>query len=77
MRDHVNSDASRAKRDGPSKDIDPGDSHSGEGVASVSRRLHRTLTDWAWGNKDRCVEPTPGRTPCEPPPELDPPDSRH
>ena len=37
------SDPPKAGRDGPSKDIDPGDRHSGEGLASVRPPLARTL----------------------------------
>lgn len=39
----MTSDPSKAVTDGPAKDIDPGDRHSGEGLASVRPPLARTL----------------------------------
>ena len=36
---------SKRKRDGPSKDTDPGNAHSGEGLASIGPRLAQTLAD--------------------------------
>ena len=65
------SDPTKGQRDGPSKDIDPGDSHSGEGLASVRPRLARTLADAARRSKDRQLEAMTSRTPMEPPPEPD------
>jgi hypothetical protein len=70
----VNSDPLKGARDGPSKDIDPGDSHSGEGLASVRPRLARTLADAARRSKDRQMEAITSRTPNEPPPEADAPE---
>lgn len=67
------SDPSKGQRDGPSKDIDPGDSHSGEGLASVRPRLARTLADAARRSSDREMEAMTSRTPNEPPPEQDAP----
>ena len=66
------SDPTRGQRDGPTKAIDPGDSHSGEGLASVRPRLARTLADAARRNKDRQMEAMISRTPIETPPEPDP-----
>lgn len=65
------SDPTRGQRDGPSKDIDPGDRHTGEGLASVRPRLARTLADSARRSRDKQVEAMT-RTPSEPPPEPDP-----
>ena len=65
------SDPTKGQRDGPSKDIDPGDSHSGEGLASVRPRLARTLADAARRSNDRQMEAMTSRTPMEPPPEPD------
>lgn len=56
------------KREGPSRDVDPGDSHSGEGLASVRPRLARTLADSALRSADRQLEAS-SRTPQEPAPE--------
>lgn len=43
----MTSDPPKVPRDGPSKDSDPADRHSGEGLASVRPRLARTLADSA------------------------------
>jgi hypothetical protein len=59
----------KGKRDGPSKDIDPGDSHSGEGLASVGPRLAKTLADSAVRTSGRQQDPILSRTPLEPTPE--------
>jgi hypothetical protein len=59
----------RGKRDGPSKDIDPGDSHSGEGLASVRPRLARTLQQSEILNAERRNEAMSGGIPTEPAPE--------
>lgn len=64
------SDPPKGQRDGPTKAIDPGDSHSGEGLASVRPRLARTLADSARRSKDKQMEAMT-RTPNEPPPEPD------
>jgi hypothetical protein len=70
----VNTDpAASGKRDGPSKDIDPGDSHSGEGLASVRPRLARTLQETALLNTDKQVDAMSSRIPLEPSPEAEPP----
>lgn len=69
----MTSDPTKGQRDGPSNDIDPGDSHTGEGLASVRPRLARTLADSAMRSKDRQVEAMISRTPGEPPPEPDAP----
>jgi hypothetical protein len=67
----VISNPTKGHRDGPSKDIDPGDSHSGEGLASVRPGLARTLADSARRSKDKQMEGMTSRTPTEPPPEPD------
>lgn len=67
------SDPPQGQRDGPSKNIDPGDSHSGEGLASVRPRLARTLADSAQRNANRQMDAMTSRTPLEPPPEPDVP----
>lgn len=36
---------SDGKREGPSRDTDPGNPHSGEGLASMGPRLAQTLAD--------------------------------
>jgi hypothetical protein len=65
----VTTDPPKGKRDGPSKDIDPGDSHSGEGLASVRPRLAKTLADSALRTSGRQQDPILSRTPLEPTPE--------
>ena len=65
------SDPTKGQRDGPTKAIDPGDSHSGEGLASVRPRLARTLADTARRTEDRQMEAMTSRTPNEAPPEPD------
>ena len=67
----MSSDPPTGKREGPAKDIDPGDSHSGEGLASLRPRLARTLADSAMRRADRQLEAMTSRTPLEPPPEQD------
>jgi hypothetical protein len=57
------------KRDGPSKDIDPGDSHSGEGLASVRPRLARTLQQSEILNAERSKDVMSDGIPPEPAPE--------
>jgi len=52
----LNSDPTRGQGDGPSTDTDPGDSHSGEGLASVRPRLARTLADSAKRDHDKALE---------------------
>ena len=42
---HVTSDPPQTERDGPCKDSDPGDTHSGEGLATVRSLLARKLAD--------------------------------
>lgn len=69
----IDKEPATSKRDGPSKDGDPGDRHSGEGVASVRPRLARTLADFALLNGDGKLEATADRTPIEPPPEPEAP----
>ena len=63
------SDPTSGQRDGPSKDIDPGDSHSGEGLASVRPQLARTLAASALRSADKQRDAMSSRTPSEPPPE--------
>lgn len=63
-------DPTQSQRDGPSKNIDPGDSHSGEGLASVRPRLARTLADSAQRSAIRQMDAS-SRDPLEPPPEPD------
>ena len=65
------SDPTTGQKDGPTKAIDPGDSHSGEGLASVRPRLARTLADAERQNRDRQMEAMTSRTPIETPPEPD------
>jgi hypothetical protein len=65
------SDPTSGQRDGPTRDTDPGDSHSGEGLASVRPRLERTLADVARRSKDRQIEAMASRAPAETPPEPD------
>ena len=67
------SDPFQGQRDGPSNNVDPGDRHSGEGLASVRPRLARTLADSAQHNASRQMEAMTTRTPLEPPPEPDAP----
>lgn len=67
----MTSDPTKGQRDGPSKDIDPGDSHSGEGLASVRPHLARTLADSARRSRDKQMEAMTSRTPGELPPEPD------
>jgi hypothetical protein len=53
--------------------LDPADSHSGEGLASVRPRLARTLADSATRSANRQLD---AMTPCAPldaPPEPDAP----
>jgi hypothetical protein len=68
----LTSDPTKGQRDGPSNDIDPGDSHSGEGLASVRPRLARTLADAALRSKDKGLESMTARVPAETPPEPEP-----
>ena len=49
-------DPPKLERDGPSKDSDPGDTHSGEGLATVRSLLARTLADAELLNPDRQSE---------------------
>ena len=74
----MTSDPTKGQRDGPSKDIDPGDSHSGEGLASVRPRLARTLADSAQRRQDKQSEAlascVPAETPAEPEPEAPAPE---
>jgi hypothetical protein len=65
------------QRDGPSKDTDPGDSHSGEGVASVRPRLARTLADAALLNPGQQADAMAAPLPPEPGPEPDAEAPRH
>lgn len=62
------SDPTQGPPDGPTKDIDPGDSHSGEGLDSVRPGLARTLADSARRSASRqldamnpCATPEPAR----------------
>jgi hypothetical protein len=71
-KDPVISDPTQGRRDGPTKDSDPGDSHSGEGLASVRPRLARTLADSAQRSATRQLD---ARTPLEPAPEQQAPDT--
>ena len=68
------SDPTKGRRDGPTKDIDPGDSHSGEGLDSVRPRLARTLADSAQRSAIRQLDAMTTRTPLEPAPEQQAPD---
>ena len=65
------SDPTKGQRDGPTKTIDPCDSHSGEGLASVRPLLARTLAESARRNNDRQMEAMNPHPPAETPPELD------
>ena len=65
------SDPTKDQRDGPTKAIDPADSHSGEGLASVRPRLARTLADSALRSQDRQIEAMTSPAPIETPPEPD------
>ena len=67
------SDPFQGHTDGPSNNVDPGDRHSGEGLASVRPRLARTLADSAQRNATRQMEAMTTRTPLEPSPETDVP----
>lgn len=69
----MTSDPSQGARDDPSNDIDPADSHSGEGLASVRPALARTLADSALRTANRQLDAMTTRTPLEPPPEPDTP----
>ncbi len=64
------SDPTRGQRDGPTKDSDPGDSHSGEGLESVRPGLARKLADSARRSQDKQMEAMTSRTPAETAPEL-------
>ena len=68
----MTSDPTKGQRDGPSKDIDPGDSHSGEGLASVRPRLARTLADSARRSQDKQFESMASHVPAEAPPDPEP-----
>jgi hypothetical protein len=67
--DPVISDPTNGRRDGPSKSIDPGDSHSGEGLDSMRPRLARTLADSAQRSANKPLDAMSSRTPLEPAPE--------
>ena len=69
------SDPSQAGSEGLSKDIDPGDRHSGEGLASVGPALARTLDASArrqadalaariWQDADPAPEPAANEPPA-------------
>lgn len=62
------SDPTSGQADGP-KDIDPGDSHSGEGLESVRPRLARTLADSAQRSASKQLDAMTSCTPAEPAPE--------
>ncbi|MDB5945972.1 MAG: hypothetical protein JWQ33_998, partial [Ramlibacter sp.] len=64
----MTSDPSRARRDGPTKDMAPGDGHSGEGLASVRPGLERTNADTALRTADRQAEHAPASVPPDPDP---------
>jgi hypothetical protein len=70
--DPVISDPTRGQRDGPTKDSDPGDSHSGEGLESVRPRLARTLADSARRSQDKQAEAMTSRIPNETSPDPEP-----
>ena len=65
-----------ARKDAPSNDTDPGDRHSGEGLASVRPRLARTLADSDRRNQDKQMEAMTVRTSMEPAPVSEAPDQR-
>ena len=67
----MTSDPPKAEKNGPSTEVDPGDRHSGEGLASVRPRLQRTLAESARRNSDRQSEVIASRLPDEPVPEPD------
>lgn len=69
--DPVISDPTQGRRDGPTKDIDPGDSHSGEGLDSVRPRLARTLADSAQRSANKQFDAMTSCTPPEPAPEQE------
>ena len=77
QKDPVLSDPTSGQRDGPSKDIDPGDSHSGEGLASVRPRLARTLAASALRSADKQRDAISSRTPLEPPPQTEAATAHH
>ena len=68
--DPVTIDPSKGLREGPSKDIDPGDRHSGEGLASVRPPLARALADSALRTANNQLEAMNSRIPPEPEPET-------
>lgn len=68
----MNSDPTKGTTAGPSKDIDPGDRHSGEGLASVRPRLARTLADSAQRSQDKQTEAMPSYSPPDASPAQDP-----
>ena len=69
----MTSDPAPGAREGPTPAVDPADSHSGEGVASVRPRLARTLAESALRSADRQLDAMSARMPPEPPPEPDAP----
>ena len=72
----MTNDPAKAKRDGPANDTDPGDSHSGEGLASVRPRLARTLADSDRRRQDKQMEATTVRTETGPASESETPDQQ-
>lgn len=67
----VISDPSQGRRDGPTKDIDPGDSHSGEGLDSVRPPLARTLAASAQRSASKQLDAMSSCIPPEPAPEQE------
>lgn len=64
----MTSDPSQGASDDPSNQVDPADSHSGEGLASVRPRLARTLADSALRTADRQRDAMTTATSFEAPP---------
>jgi hypothetical protein len=67
--DPVISDPPRGRRDGPTKNIDPADSHSGEGLESVRPGLARSLAESARRSANKQPDAMSSRRPLEPSPE--------